>query len=554
MKSENFGRQVRQKAKIFSLIMLFLVMGAVTVVQDVQAASRAGRIVSGWLADETMDNLRCTDNWLYNTMSMMFVNMIYDQLWMMGPAPAYDPKPWLADKWETTDGKTWRFHLRKDARFHDGKPVTAEDVAFTMEYLTKSVPAFQWHGSVIVPGSAKAVDTHTVEFTLPTPLGGKYPAGFWIPILPKHLFEPFKDKITEFANEGAIGSGPFRLKEFKPGEYMWFVANKDYWGDIPTAKEMVWRSYGSPDAQALAMKRGDIQMFGYGGTSITVAKSLEKNKNIKVIVSPSQEIIYLVFNLHKKGPIQNINVRKAIMHGIDRQSIVDLVLRGNAELVDSIIYPEMENHNPNLTQYTYDPGKAKGLLDKEGYTDSDGNGLRNDPATKADLAFDVLVSSADTASVRAMQMIAEQLEKIGIQIRLKPHDESTASALLYKPTEDAWDMGITGGLEPGPYGDWAWESARSYEGGGEGWNAAYYNNPEFDRTLDEFLGERNLDRRRELVYTLQRMWADDLPYGFLWRPQTFDPVRTDKAEGFVTTMGGVANWFNPWSYYQLRLK
>ncbi|MBC8247951.1 MAG: ABC transporter substrate-binding protein [Deltaproteobacteria bacterium] len=511
------------------------------------------RITSGWLPDQGMESLRVSSSWVYVTMGFMFTPLVYDQLWWMGPGPDYEPQPWLATSWETEDGKTWRFHLRKDSRFHDGKPVTAADVAFTMEYLPKTTPAFQWHGTVIEPGSAKVIDTYTVEFTLPTALGGKYPAAFWIPILPKHLFEPYKDKLKEFPNERAIGSGPFKLKEFKPGESMWFVANEDYWGDIPKVDEVVFRTYGSVDVMALALKSGEIQMFGYGGTTPAVAERLKGVKGIKIIVSPTPRVCLFSFNLHRKGPIRELNVRKAIMHAVNKKRIIDVVYRGQAQLLDSFIYPEMAEYNPNLPQYDYDPKKAANILEAAGYTDSDGDGLRNDPKTGKALSFELLVSNSNLDLVKAVQMVSEQLKEIGIKIVLKALDGSTASALIYKPNESTWDIGASW-QEPGPYGDWAWEKARSWEGGGAGWNSAYYNNPKFDQMLDQMLAERDLDKRKELVFAMQQTIAEDLPYGYLWRPQTFDPIRTDKFEGFMPSMGGVATWFNPWTYFNVKPK
>jgi len=537
-------------ATISLLLVVFVALGS-----TLQAAEKpSGRFTTGWLSSAALESTRCTYNWLYNGMGAAFTMLTYDQLWWIGPGPDYEPQPWVATSWETPDdGKTWIFHLRKDAKFHDGTPLTAKDVVFTMEYLTKSVPAFKWHGTMIEEGSAKAIDDYTVTFTLPTPLGGKYPAAFWIPILPKHIFEPYKDDITKFPNEKAIGSGPYKLKEFKSGEYMWFVANENHFSGAPKLAEVVFRTYGSADAQIMAMKKGEIQMFGYAGTSPTVAGRLESNENIAVYVNPGQEVHFFAFNLYKQGPIRDLNVRKALMHGINKKRISDIVYKGQAELIDSVVYPELADHNPNLAGYDYNPEKANTLLKEAGYVDSNGDGIRNDPKTGKELSLELIFTSSDSTLVRAMQMVAEQLKEVGINIVLEGQDDSTHSARLTAPDKHNWDLSPTV-LSPGPYGDWAWEVGRSWEGGGKGWNYANYANPEFDKALDTMLGERDPAKRKELLFGMQQTWNDDLPFGFLWRPKTFDPVRTDMIQDYSKAMGGLSIWWNPWTYFNARTK
>ncbi|GAI47865.1 unnamed protein product [marine sediment metagenome] len=103
-----------------------------------------GRLNAGWSIGQVLETLRCDSGWQYIDMGCMFWQMVYDQLWMMGPGPDYEPVPRLATSWETEDRKTWTYHLRHDAVFHDGVPVTAEDVAFTLEYLPK-LP--EWHSA-----------------------------------------------------------------------------------------------------------------------------------------------------------------------------------------------------------------------------------------------------------------------------------------------------------------------------------------------------------------------------------------------------------------------
>jgi len=132
-------------------------------------------------------------------------------------------------------------------------------------------------------------------------------------------------------------------------------------------------------------------------------------------------------------------------------------------------------------------------------------------------------------------------------------DFTTYASYLYAPTEGMYDIGLSG-ESPGPIADWMWEFTRSYEAGGEGWNTAYYNNPEMDELYTELSAATDMAKRKEILYAMQMIIAEDVPYGFLWRGNMIDPVRTDKFEGFVLNMAGVSDWTNAFSYFNVHLK
>jgi len=509
-----------------------------------------GRLNVGWRPAYGMETLICDSTWQYTAMGCMFWQLIYDQLWIMGPAPDYEALPMLATSWESEDRKTWTFHLREDAVFQDGVPVTAEDVAFTLWYLPKADPSWLFPDSTC-ESYPTVIDDYTVQFTLETTLGGTYPPCYWVPMFPKHIWEPYKDDMTSFTNDEAIGSGPFKLREFKPAEYIWFVANEDYWGERPCVDEVVFRVYGSDDALYMALESGEIDMDGYDGCSALVVDSFKEGENTDVIDSPGIGVEWLSFNLHKSGPLQDLNVRKAIMHGIDKDRLIGVVSWGYAERVDSFVYPELADHNPNLPQYDYDPDLANKILDDAGYIDTDGDGIRNDPATAGNLAFGLIVASDWIDEVKMSTLIVEQLKDIGIDIIMKALDDSTFYGYIYAPNSDLYDIGFME-EEPGPYADWVWQFCRSWEIGS--WNTAYYVNPEFDEVLDKYLAEGDAAKRREYLYEMQMMLAEDLPYGFMVRPDILNPVNTAKFEGYVATMGGISTWINPWTYYKVHLK
>jgi len=518
------------------------------------AFAKKSRLSVGFTTEEALENLQTGEAWQYTEMGAVFWPLVYDQLWIMGPAPDYEPLPMIVERWETDDYQTWRFYLVKNAKFHDGKPVTADDVAFTLWYLPKSNPAWNYPDNDIEEKkSIKIIDDYTVEFTLAAKWPGKYPPASWMPILPKHIWMPHKRKLVNFKNKKCIGSGPFKLKKFKGGEYIWMVKNKKYWGEVPAVDEVVFKSYGSQDAINMALKKGQIEFIGYNGSSPLSVEDFKKEKNIDVAISPGIALVWLGFNLHKENAIQDKLVRQAIMYGIDRDRLIQMVYLGYAKPADSFIYPELSTYNPNLPKFAYNPDKARQMLEQAGYLDKDGDGIVNDKKRGQNMSFEFLVPSAWPDEVKLAKVIKEQIKDIGIEIKLKVVDLDTYYEFIYTPKEDKFDISISS-EEPGPNGSWIWEFARGYHHGGAGWNQAYYDNPEFDKTLDAMNAESDPEKQKALTLKLQEIIAEDLPYAMLVRPDLISPYRTDKFEGHVETMGGLSTWINAWTYFKVRPK
>jgi len=518
---------------------------------NVLAGSEKIRVNVGFGTEEVLDNLT-VGPFSNSEMGTVFWPLVYDQLWVMGPGPDYAPLPALATHWETDDYQTWRFYLRQDAKFHDGKPVTAEDVAFTLWYLSLHPQWSFLSNSFEEKKDIKVIDKYTVEFKMSHPWPGKYPPADYLPMLPKHIWEPHKRKVGKFSNDEAIGSGPFKLKEFKAGQYIWMVKNEEWWGAKPQVDEVVFRGYGSGDAMRMAMKKGEFEFFGYDGISPLAVNAYKKIENVKLAISPGLPLNRVTFNLHKETAVKDKAFRKAFMHAIDRDRIFKLVYNGYVEPADSFIYRELDEYNPNLPKYEYNPELARKMLADAGYKDTDGDGILNDKKGK-NIVLEFMAPSDWPGEVKTIRLIAEQVKEVGIGIKEKIVDLDTYYEFVYIPEEDEFDLAMSSS-EPGPNGSWIWEYVRSPGSGGKGWNQSYYTNPEMDATILKYVSESDPDKRKAYAFRLQEIMAEDLPCGILARPKVICPYRTDKYEGHVQTMGGLSNWINWWTYMKIKPK
>ncbi len=514
-----------------------------------------GRLNIGFT--EPIESLAQTGGLMWTTWGCLYDLLVYDNLEHFNlPPDYYKFNPRLVQSYEVSeDGTVWTLHLVENARWHDGEPVTAEDVKFTCEYL---ISRPEWADVDVCFDYIEIIDDYTVKIVNYRPITTTNTPGWWSwdPILPKHIFEPYKDDVTLYPNEEAIGSGPFKLKEFKPEEYMWLVANEDYWGGRPYLDEVVFRYYGSIDTILMALQSGEIDVITDTSIPPLRVSDLEANPDIKVEVVPGITLYWLSFNLHKDTPLQDKNVRQAIQYGVDRDRIVDMVYMGYAKKYDSWIYEEDPVHHPNLPQYDYNPDVANKILDEAGYIDTDGDGIREDPATGEDLAFELL-SPDDVYMVKMATLVSEALPEIGISVDISTVDWDTFFDTIYYPEEDAYEIAVSrDDPAPSPYADWIWLEAKGWGVPGDGteWNSSYWNNPRFNELTDLLGTATSFEERRAYEYEMQELMAEELPYAFLVRPQWISAYRTDKFEGWVNEIGGPVSWMNPWSTLKLHLK
>ncbi len=514
-----------------------------------------GAFVVGW--STSLSTLTMGQEMCWSLMGCCILSTVYEELAFMGPPPDYDVYVGrLALNWTVSeDLKTWTFYLDPKAKWHDGEPVTAEDVAFTFKYLCNpETGSWVWCAADTNASKIEVIDEHTVRVTMYQPIAGEVPF-WWVPILPKHIWEPYKDNMLEYENTEAIGCGPYMLDEFKPGEYIRLKAFEYYHLGRPYVDYVVLKTYGSEDALVMALLKGEIDMIEPFCLSPSGAMTIIKSHtpNVTVRTDPGDMMYWVSINLKMSGSIgdvlRNLEFRKALAHAIDKAKMCEVAFMGFADPIDVPVYKEMDYYNPNITKYAYDPDLAKSILDDLGYVDTDGDGIRELP-DGTPLELKLLIVSTWPDHVKMATSLKEDFEAVGIKLDVVPVDESTYWEIVFTPPEESEYHLVLFGESVGPVIGFPLEAALS---GGYG-NTAGYENPEYDELYNQFVSEPDRNKRIEICHKMLKILSDDLPFIYLVNPNALTAYRTDKFEGFVFGIGGASTWYSRWTYWNIHLK
>ena len=310
--------------------------------------------------------------------SMFYSILVYDSLL------AYNEEleliPWLAEDWSVSaDGKTLTFHIRPGVEWHDGQPLTSEDVAFTFEYIQeKEAPEFPFIIELL--DSVETPDDLTVVVHLTKSFAWALDTFGTAYIIPKHIWEgqPYDWVITNSTE--AVGSGPFKYDSRIEGEWIKLVKNPNYWMEgKPKIEEFTLRVITEESARLMAIKAGEADTERYSVEPPHIAEVLEWPE---VKVTRAADIWdYDLFLNNKSPPFNDTQVRKAIAYAINRTEIVKIAALGYGTIEESYmpsaVYGELENPDAKLP--IYDPDMANQILDEAGYIDIDGDGIREFP-------------------------------------------------------------------------------------------------------------------------------------------------------------------------------
>ena len=473
----------------------------------------------------------------------MLWHMNYD--FLVGfDAKTLEPRPELATKWAVSpDGKVWTFTIRGDARWQDGPPVTARDVAFTFNYIVDNKLL---NLAAYTTGIVKAVavdDTHVQIYTS-APKANMLK--MIVPILPEHIWSKVSGKAatTGYQNKPPIvGDGPFQIVEWQKGKFVSLVANKDYWGGAPKVDEVIFQLYTNADTMAQDLKLGTID----GAINVPAGqfKQLGGVEGIAANNATSWQFTEIGMNCYDSpnsmgNPVLlDPEFRKAVNWAVDREKVVSVAMNGYATVGSSLIVPYSKYHwqPPADALFTYDPEKAKQILDAAGYKDVNSDGYRETKnGKKLTLRFYATSDSPENQS--AGKLIVSWLKEVGIKLQFQVID---AGALIdaqynYKGNTYApdWDLFI-----------WYWTQDVDPQfmlsiytpAQIEGWNDCLWTDPEYTKlntqqslTIDE-------TARKPIVDQMQQIFYDAAPYAILAYPFQLEAYNTAAWQGWVHVPG-----------------
>ncbi|QQO08442.1 ABC transporter substrate-binding protein [Breznakiella homolactica] len=332
-------------------------------------------------------------------------------------------KPHLFTDIEIKDNsKTFILHVKPGLKWHDGTPFTAHDVVFTGEYLMEYKLFQNTRYSNVA--SARAIDDLTVEYKLNNPQTGFMDViMYWVSPVPKHIFEKVTDPMNfNYESTGVVGLGPFKMSEWKKGEYYIADRNPDWPADMGTPKleRLIYRVYKDENSLALALKTGEIDTAARHVLP-SVANQFRNDRNFSLFEMQSPGYAYMGFNGEKSEFAADPAVRRAIAMCVDRPKIVRLALEGNGIPMPgsvSPIYKEFTSSNINYP--AFDIEAAKRALANAGYADTNGDGIVEKNGKK--LSLRIMYEGARSDYDRSVRVIKEDAAKAGIELILDPVD------------------------------------------------------------------------------------------------------------------------------------
>ena len=324
---------------------------------------------------------------------------------------------------EIKDGaRKFVLHLTPGVKWHDGAPFTADDVIFTGEYLVKHKLFQNTRYSNVA--SARKIDDLTVEYVLKAPqVGFADVMLFWVAPMPKHHWEKIDNpKTVSDDAQGVIGLGPFKLTEWKKGQYYIFNRNPDWPESLgtPAIDRIVYRVYKDENSIVLALRTGEIDATGRQFLP-SMAAQFRNNKAFNVFESQSPGYAYIGFNGKKSEFAADLAVRKAVAHCIDRAKIVKLALEGNGVPMPGAVSPIYKDFVKSKIEYPpYDVEAAKKVLRDAGYADSDGDGIVEKNGKK--LSIKMMYEGSRNDYDKSVRIIKEDARRAGIELVLEPLD------------------------------------------------------------------------------------------------------------------------------------
>jgi peptide/nickel transport system substrate-binding protein len=418
--------------------------------------------------------------------------------------------------------------------------LTAEDIAYTINRSRRE----EWinHSATTVNLQAKALDERTVEITSSVP-DPKLPT-MDVYIVPKHIYEPISaEDVTTYDALDGVGSGPYTLEEWQPGESWTMVANPNYYGwegRDPPIDRIVFRLFENGEAMAAALQAGELDAAHNIPTESF--ESLDADEDIVGVVGQQGGFSELGINAGEGGigdghpALLDVTVRQAINKAIDRQTLLDRVVHGLGEAGTTISVSPDQSWQPEVPDdlsLDFDPDAANQMLDDAGYLDTNGNGVREMPNGGRELRLRYAQRSESEYEPQLTEFITGWLADIGIATEVQVYDDSALTEQIGAGTYDLFAWGWTPFVDPDPQLSYFTCDQVTTDANNILYNDANWCSEEYDRLYQQQKVELDPERRREIVHEMLLMFYEAAPYAVLFEDADVQAYRTDRFEGWV---------------------
>jgi peptide/nickel transport system substrate-binding protein len=457
------------------------------------------------------------------TMPENFNPLITDaRVWLYDGLVRFDeqmnPIPDLAESWEISeDGTVYTIKLRNDVKFHDGTPMTADDVLYTAQLTLDETVNSPYRDKFIIDGEPvkwEKVDDYTVKATLPKPFGpflAKLSRAdeIFFTILPKHILEQCTDMTTCDFNLNPVGTGPYKFVEYVPGQRLVLESHDDYFQGKPGAKQVVRLAYPNEQSALAALKSGEIDITGLREAGNVTAA--EQDENITVYRYDSNWIFAGRMNMDN-AVLQDQAVREAIAHAVDRENLVKAAVSPTATVGNSPISIGWAA-SPDVPVFNYDPEKAKSLLEAAGWT---GDGIRQKDGQPLSFTVTIYPDYAAPDLAAGMQQF---LQQVGIDMQINQLEAANFQTEVYENKNFDMYLDWQGfGVDPDIASRWLTSTA---EDGTYLANPSNYSNPKVDEALQAAALALTQEERAQHLQEAQNLITADVPaiWLYLWQAQ-----------------------------------
>ena len=449
----------------------------------------------------------------------------------------------LAESWSFSDDcRQLTFRLRPNVRWHDGRPFTAADVAFTYETMINPKTPTAYREGFKVVESVETPDAQTVTVRYKQAYAKALDTwSFWM--LPKHLLESFvaEGKLREAPQnwKTPVGTGPYRLSELKSGEKIVLVANKEYFEGRPYLSRVVYRIIPSQATIFLELKAKGLDAAGL--TALQYKRQTDYpafRKAYNKYRYPSNGYTYFGFNL-RDPRFADRRVRQAFAHAINKTELIDGVILGLGREATGPYKPGTWPYNPNVKRYPHDMAKARQLLAEAGWKDTDGDGILDKDGKP--FAFELLTNQGNEERKKIAEITQASLRELGIAVDVRVLEWAAfLKEYIKKRRFEVIILGWGIGQDPDQYDVW-----HSTKTGPDELNHIGFQNPEVDALLEKGRSSCVQQERKQYYDRLQEVLAEEQPIIFLYFRDAL-PVVATRVHGIQESPNGIRYKFHEW--------